>query len=118
MKKFYYLKSCSTCLRIIKELALPADVEMQNIKETPLTEKEVDMLARMTGGYEALINKRARKYQAMGLAQKALTEDEYKQYLLEDYTFLKRPVLVIGETIFVGNSKQTVSDAKAFIIKS
>lgn len=53
------------------------------------------------------------KYKALGLATKQLTEADYKKYILEEYTFLKRPVIVVGKKIFVGNSKQTVAAAKA-----
>jgi len=32
--------------------------------------------------------------------------------ILEEYTFLKRPVIVDGDTVFVGNAKKVVAAAK------
>ena len=46
-----------------------------------------------------------------------LTEKDYKKYILEEYTFLKRPVLVIGDKIVIGNAKKSVAEAKELIEK-
>jgi arsenate reductase-like glutaredoxin family protein len=35
-----------------------------------------------------------------------------KKLILEEYTFLKRPVILIKEKIFIGNSKNTILEAK------
>ena len=67
----------------------------------------------MAGSYEALFSRVALKYRALGLDKKKLTEDDYKNYILEEYTFLKRPVIIIGSKIFVGNAKSNVAAAKA-----
>ncbi|MFQ3237785.1 MAG: arsenate reductase [Olleya marilimosa] len=112
MKKVYYLKTCSTCLRILKELNLPSDFELQDIKANPLTSKQVEALAALSGSYEALFSKRAKLYKEMGLKDQNLTEKDYKHYLLEHYTFLSRPVVVIDQSIFIGNSKKTVASTK------
>ena len=50
------------------------------------------------------------KYKSLGLKDKSLSEEDYKNYILEEYTFLKRPVTIIGDEIFVGNSKKTTED--------
>ena len=113
MKKIYYLKSCSTCQRIIKELELGDDFEFQNIKETAMTAEQVDEMKEMTGSYESLFSRRAMKYRGMGLHEMTLTETDYRKYILEEYTFLKRPVIIIDNQIFVGNSKKVVAAAKA-----
>ncbi|MEM5538986.1 MULTISPECIES: ArsC/Spx/MgsR family protein [unclassified Olleya] len=112
MKKVYYLKTCSTCLRILKELNLPSDFELQDIKANPLTVKQVEDLAALSGSYEALFSKRAKLYKEMGLKDQNLTEKDYKHYLLEHYTFLSRPVVVIDQSIFIGNSKKTTASTK------
>ena len=113
MKKIYYLKSCSTCQRIIKELELGDDFEFQNIKEEMMTEEQVDAMKAMTGSYESLFSRRAMKYRGMGLNEMTLEEADYRKYILEEYTFLKRPVIIIDNQIFVGNSKKVVAAAKA-----
>ncbi|MGB3606493.1 MAG: ArsC/Spx/MgsR family protein [Psychroserpens sp.] len=115
MKKLYHLKSCSTCARVIKDLELPEDVMLQDIKSKPITEQQIDELAQRAGGYEALFSKRAKLYKEKGLKDQQLSEVDFKTYLLEHYTFLSRPVLVYNDQIFVGNSSKTVAAAKAFI---
>ena len=109
MKKFYYLETCDTCQRIKSELNLSADVELREIKSTPLSEKEVDILAKKAGSYEAIFSKRARKYREFGLNEQALSEADYRKYLLIDYTFLKRPVLETSTQAIAGNSKSAVN---------
>lgn len=112
MRKIYYLKSCSTCQRIIKELGGLEDFEMQNIKEEKMTLKQIDEMQKKTGSYESLFSRRAMKYRAMGLHEKELTEKDYRKLIGEEYTFLKRPVLFIDDEIFVGNTKKVVQSAK------
>ncbi len=113
MKKIYHLGTCSTCVRIIKELNPSSDVILQDIKTEPMTESQVDEMAKMAGSYEALFSRRAMKYKSMGLKDKSLSEQDYKQLILEEYTFLKRPVIIVGDKIFVGNGKKEVEGAKA-----
>lgn len=112
MKKIYYLSTCDTCKRILTELDAPATFELQDIKEQPLTAGELEHLKGLAGSYENLFSKRARLYKERNLKEKDLSEEDFKNLLLEHYTFLKRPVIVNEEEIFIGNSKKTVSTAK------
>ena len=112
MKKIYHLSTCSTCARIIKELNNGEGFELQNIKEEKITVDQIDEMAKMVGSYEALFSRRAMKYRALGLQNKELSEKDYRNYILEEYTFLKRPVIIIDDQIFVGNAKKTVESAK------
>lgn len=113
MKKIYHLASCSTCQRIIKELGDLTGFEMQNIKEEAITADQLEYMAEKEGSYEALFSRRAMKYRGMGLHEKSLTEKDYKELILKEYTFLKRPVIMIGADVFVGNAKKTVAQAVA-----
>ena len=70
--------------------------------------EQLDEMAEKIGSYEALFSRRAMKYKSMGLKDKNLTETDYRNLILEEDTFLKRPVFLVGENIFVGNSKKTV----------
>lgn len=115
MNRFFYLKTCSTCSRIIKELNLPDDVIMHEIKSNPISEDTLDELKKLAGSYEALFSKRAQLYKTEGLKDKQLTEFDFKHYILKHYTFLSRPVLVYNDKIFIGNSAKTVEAAKAFM---
>ena len=112
MKKVYYLKSCNTCVRILKELNLSSDFILQDIKNEEITVKQVEDMKALAGSYEALFSKRAKLYKEMGLKNQDLTERDYKHYILEHYTFLSRPVIINGDSIFIGNSKKTVEAAK------
>lgn len=111
MKKIYYLSTCSTCTRIIKELGLDDSFEFQDIKTNKITPAQLEEMAKMSGSYESLFSRRAIKYKELGLANQHLGEEDYKKYILEEYTFLKRPVVIIGKDIFVGNAKKTIEAA-------
>ena len=108
MKKIYHLANCTTCQRIIKDLGGLEDFEKQNIKEEKITAEQIEEMKEKAGSYEALFSRRAMKYKEWGLKDKNLTEDDFKNYILEEYTFLKRPVFLIDDEIFVGNTKKTV----------
>jgi arsenate reductase len=113
MRKIYYLSSCSTCKRIMKELDI-AEKEfiLQDIKTEKMSPDQLDELRKMSGSYEALFSRVAMKYRSMGLDKKQLTEKDYRHYILEEYTFLKRPVMIIGRHLFIGNSKSVIAAAK------
>lgn len=114
IKKIYYLKTCSTCQRILKEIeAEKQGFELQNIKENPITEDQLEAMKQLAGSYELLFSRTAQKYKELDLKHKTLSEADYKNFILTEYTFLKRPVCILGNEIFIGNSKDTVSRLKA-----
>ena len=115
MKRFYYLSSCSTCIRILKELNLPTQFELIDIKKTNIDEETLEFLQSKTGNFEALFSKKAMKFKSLGLNQKNLSEIDFKTLILEEYTFLKRPILIDEQSIFVGNLADVVSKAKAHL---
>jgi arsenate reductase len=114
MKKIYYLATCSTCARIIGELGLRnKKFEFQDIRTQKITPAQLAEMKKMAGSYEALFSRVALKYRALGLDKKKLNEDDYKKYILEEDTFLKRPVIIIGDKIFIGNSKNNIAAVKS-----
>ncbi|MGM5469286.1 arsenate reductase family protein [Flavobacteriaceae bacterium LMO-SS05] len=115
MNKIYYLKTCSTCVRIIKFLNLPSDCIFQDIKKQEITVKQLEELYKLSGSYEALFSKRSKLYKEMGLKDLDLTEKDFKHYILEHYTFLSRPVIVFNNQIFIGNAQKTIEAAKQAI---
>jgi arsenate reductase len=115
MKKIYYLKTCDTCKRILNELAPLDDFTFQEIKESPITTTQIEEMHALAGSYEALFSKRAKLYKERDLKNEQLTEDDYKAFILEHYTFLKRPVIIFNEQIFIGNSKKNIASAKLAI---
>lgn len=108
MKKIYFLKTCDTCRRIIKELNPDAENLMREIAAEPISEVELDEMVSISGSYESLINKRAKLFAERNLKDKNLTEMDFKSLLLEHYTFLKRPVILVDDSIFIGNASKTV----------
>jgi len=108
MKKIYHLGNCTTCQRILKEVRPDKDFVLQDIKTESITEKQLDEMAKMAGSYEALFSRIALKYRSMGLNEMKLSEKDYKKFILQEYTFLKRPVFIIGKEVFIGNSKNNV----------
>ncbi len=81
---------------------------MQDIKSQPITAEQIDEMKNLSGSFESLFSRRAMKYKSMGLAQQDLSESDYKRLILEEYTFLKRPVFIVENEIFIGNSKKVV----------
>ncbi len=112
MKKIYHLSSCSTCQRILKELKPSKDYVMQDIKTEAITPNQLDEMQKRAGSYEALFSRVALKYRAMGLNEQALAEKDYRKHILAEYTFLKRPVIIVDDQIFIGNSPKIVAAAK------
>lgn len=108
MNTIYYLASCDTCRKIIKSLPKDIDLIFHDIKQNPISEVELNKLYQLSGSYEALFSKKAVLYKALDLKNKNLTEEDYKKYLLEHYTFLSRPVFIINNEIFIGNSQQNI----------
>lgn len=109
MKKIYYLSTCSTCIRIIKELNIADEFEYQDIKKQKITPEQIDEMKILAGSYEQLFSRVAMKYKSLGLKNMNLEETDYRQCILEEYTFLKRPVFIIDQEIFIGNSKKNIS---------
>ena len=108
MKKIYHLSVCATNRRILKSLTQTQDFEFQDIKKELLTEAQLDEMYQLTQSYEALFSRRSQLYKAYGLKNQKLTELDYKKYILEHYTFLNRPVVIVDQEIFVGNSPSNV----------
>lgn len=85
---------------------------MQDIKFEKITPAQLDEMKKMTGSYESLFSRRAMKYKELGLKDKKLEEKDYRKFILAEYTFLKRPVVIINDKIFVGSEKKTIEALK------
>lgn len=108
MDIIYYLASCDTCRKIIKSLPKEHDFKFHDIKQDPITVADLEKMRELSGSYEALFSKKAQLYKSMDLKNKSLTEDDYKKYVLEHYTFLSRPVFIIKDKIYIGNTQQNM----------
>ncbi len=116
MRTVYHLTQCGTCQRIIRDLKLvERGFELRDIKLQPIQPAELDRFREKTGSYDALFSRRAIKYKTLGLKDRNLSEDEIRSFILEDYTFLKRPVIIIGEDVFAGNEQKTLDRVAAHL---
>jgi arsenate reductase len=113
MPKIYHLSTCTTCKKVIAALHDGKGFELQDIKTDNVSAEQLDALKEVVGTYEGLFSRRAMKFRSMGLADKELTEADYRQLILDEYTFLKRPVVVVGDQVFAGSSKKNIEGALA-----
>ena len=119
MNKIYCLSGCSTCKMILDELS-PAikGFTLQDIKGEKITNNQIEEMKKLAGSYEALFSRRARKFVEMGLKDKKLGEMDYRALILEEYTFLKRPVAIVGSDIFIGSEKKVQEALKKKLKRS
>ena len=116
MKKIYFLSTCSSCKRIMRDLGTALDVfEKIDIKLRTLTFNEIDQMRDIAGSYEAIFSKRAIKYKA--LKDESLQESDYRKLIHDEYTFLKRPLCIVDEQIFIGNRPQNILALKVHLTK-
>ena len=106
--KIYYLASCDTCRKIIKSLPNTDKLEFHDIRQNPITVEALEEMHSLSGSYEALFSKKAQLYKSMDLKNRLLTEEDFKKYILEHYTFLSRPVFIIDDKIFIGNGQKNI----------
>jgi len=95
----YWSQGCSTCQKAVRWLGR-RDVKIakfRDIKEEPLTRAEVETLAKMLGGPEELFSKRSVKYREMKLGEREVPPSEMLDLMASEYTFLKRPIMAIGD---------------------
>jgi arsenate reductase len=103
---FYWLPNCSTCQKAATYLKEKGQIVAQyrDIKTDRLKREEVEQLARLAGGASELFSRRARKYRSMGLNGREISSEEMLDLMSEEYTFIKRPVLVNGKHAICGFS--------------
>ncbi len=113
MQKVFYLKTCGTCTKILKMFDL-SDWELRELKSSPITEEELAQMYERTKSYEALFSRRSTQIKARNIDVKSLEEKDFKEKILEHYSFLKRPVFLTNKKIFIGNDKKNLEDLEEF----
>ncbi len=109
---FYGLPNCTTCQKALRRLEyhkVPI-TKKRNIKEEPLIREEIEKLAEMLGGIENLFSRRSAKYRELGLKDKTLSDVEMLDLMADEYTFLKRPILVAGDKAIAGFFEKDYDD--------
>ncbi|MBS1796244.1 MAG: Spx/MgsR family RNA polymerase-binding regulatory protein [Acidobacteria bacterium] len=101
---FYWLPNCSTCRKAKSYIERHGirNFPLRDIKDEPLTREEIVELTKMLGGAEGLFSRRAVRYRELKLNERELSDAEMLDLMVEDYTFLKRPVLVIDGRAIAG----------------
>ncbi|MDR6403393.1 MULTISPECIES: arsenate reductase family protein [Chryseobacterium] len=113
MKKVFYLNTCDTCRKILAQFRLTG-WELREIKKEPITKEELNEMYKRAKSYEALFSKKSTQIKLRELDLKTMGEEDFKELLLDHYTFLKRPVFLTDNEIFIGSDKETISALKAF----
>ncbi len=111
----YHLANCKTCQRIIEDLQ-PESVGITLVNVKPSIDPAViDRLAEVAGSYEILFSRRSLQYRKLGLHEQELGESDYRKYMIEHYSFLKRPVTLLDGNIFIGSAKKEVEALRSAI---
>ena len=113
MKKVFYLKNCSTCKRIMSQFDL-TNWKLREMKSEPISEKELEEMYAFTKSYETLFSRRSTQIKAENIDLKSLSEKDFKNLILKHYSFLKRPVFLTENEIFVGNDKKNVENLQEY----
>lgn len=109
MRKIYYLSTCDTCKKILEKInPVMHGFELQDIKKDKISAGQLDDMKKLASSFDALFSKRAILYKTMKLKEKILSEKEIRNLILQEYTFLKRPVIIYEEQIFIGNSPKEI----------
>ncbi|SDQ05493.1 Arsenate reductase, glutaredoxin family [Chryseobacterium soldanellicola] len=117
MKKVFYLNTCDTCRKILAQFRL-SDWALREIKKEPITKEELDGMYKITKSYEALFSKKSTQIKLRELDLKSLGEEDFRELLLDHYTFLKRPVFLTDDEIFIGSDKENLAKLRAYFNSS
>ena len=84
------------------------DFEQIEIKSKAVSEEELQEMYALSKSYEALFSKKSTQIKERNIDVKSLQEEDFKKLILEDYRFLKRPVFIINQEIFIGSDKKNI----------
>jgi arsenate reductase (glutaredoxin) len=116
MKRIYHLSTCDTCRKILSQINTEG-VELINLREQNVSKEDLGLMKKFTRSYEALFNKRAQKLKEMPDDKKPVKETDFKNLILKEYTFLKRPAAIIDGKVIAGNDKTSVDALIALLPK-
>ncbi len=116
MKKVFYLKTCGTCKKIMAEFDL-SDWELHEVKSQPISAEDLAEMYHLTNSYEALFSKKSTQIKLRGIDTKTLSEPDFRDLILDHYSFLKRPVFITNQKIFAGSDKANLEQLRLFFEK-
>ncbi len=113
MRKVFYLKTCGTCTKILKKFDL-SNWDLRELKSSPITEEELSEMYAKTRSYDDLFSRRSTQIKSRNIDLKSLKEEDFKNLILEHYSFLKRPVFLTDKEIFIGNELKNIEKLEEF----
>uniref|UniRef100_A0A7C3AQ96 Arsenate reductase n=2 Tax=Thermorudis TaxID=1649508 RepID=A0A7C3AQ96_9BACT len=76
------------------------------------TREELVELLRGTGlSPRDLLSTRSRAYQALGLAEREVSEDELIDLMVQEPTLLRRPIVLIDNQVVIGSDRKRLAAA-------
>lgn len=100
----------------MKEFNL-SDFELREIKTTPISEEELNGMYAIVNSFEMLFSKKSTQIKERNIEVKSLKEEDFKKLILEDYRFLKRPVFIVNQEIFIGSDKKIIENLRKYFSK-
>ena len=102
--EFYWSPDCTTCQKAKRRLDYHrlSITKLRDLREEPLSLEEVKNLAEKLGGVENLFSRRSVRFRELGLRDKELSENDMLDLMTTEYTFLKRPILVLNNKAIAG----------------
>ena len=101
MNKLYYLSTCSTCKKIIKRWSLNNSIKLIDVKTNPISKSDLMELYDISNSFESLFNKRAQLLRIRKIECNELNKEDFFNLILEHYSFLKRPILLYNNKVFI-----------------
>lgn len=92
-----------------------SDWTLRDLKAENISENELEELYKITKSYVALFSKRSTQIKLRDLKIGDLSEEDLKILILDHYSFLKRPVFINENEIFIGNSKNELEHLRTYI---
>ncbi|MCE2790272.1 MAG: hypothetical protein LW630_10220 [Saprospiraceae bacterium] len=111
MHRIYHLSTCDTCRKILQKLPVQG-VDLINLREKNISAEDLDFMKSKKGNYESLFNKKAQKWKAMPESDRPVNDQQFRDLILSEYTFLKRPAAIVGSDVFAGNDASTVDELR------
>jgi len=87
------------------------EVEERNFNRDALTEGELDELIELAGGVAAVISPRNAAVKAKGWAGDPPSKAAFLPAAAADNKMIRRPILVAGDRVVVGNDAEGIRDA-------
>jgi regulatory protein spx len=110
MITIYTTPSCSSCRKAKKWLdEHKINYEEKNLFNQRITTEDIDrMLENAENGFEDIISTRSKIFKEQSLDVEDMRISELKQFILDNPSVLKRPIMIDGEKMQVGYNDEEI----------